>query len=151
MQMGNLQPLGVTIKSLPCVEQRLPDHSSHSDEVFTQLKILSLCLQKGGSCLRSLWHVILNISSPILRLIKLVFNLKYFANTLYFYNFNFLSSACIHIHKDSTWGAPKPSYLQSRDTGSWSRRWRAGRKTSLSIWIHHHHFFQSCSCLLAQW
>lgn len=110
--------LGVTIKFLPCVEQRFPDHSLHSDEVFTQLKILALCLQEERSCFRSLWHVTLNTSNPILRLTKLVSNLKYFANTLYFHNFYFLSFVCVHIHKDSTWSAPKTKYLQSRETGS---------------------------------
>lgn len=82
--------LGVTIKSLPCVEQMFSDHSLHSDEVFTQLKMLALCLQKR-SCFRLLWHVTLNTSNPILRLTKLVSSLKYFANTLYFHNFYFLS------------------------------------------------------------
>lgn len=62
-----------------------PDHSLHSNEGFTKLKILTLCLQKGRSCLRSLWHFTLNTSNSTLT--KLVSNLKCFANTLYFHNF----------------------------------------------------------------
>lgn len=143
--------LGVTIKSLPCVQQRFPDHSLCSDKVFKQLETLTLCLQMGRSWFRPLWHVTLNTSNPTLT--KLVSYLKYFANTRYFHNFYFPSSVCIHIHKNFTWGAARPSYLQSRETGSVPEA--AGEEQAEKpAWAFESMaiiFFHSFSCLLAQW
>lgn len=49
------------------------------------------------------------------------------------------------------WSKAKLFAIKLKRFSPWSRRWRAGRKASLNIWIHNHHFFHSCSYLLAQW